>query len=119
MVDKTPPNFLINGARNNKRLMQTFMSTSAVYLAILRNPIEHFRAVYYFTDVSYFMGKMSNGRRNAEEMFEDFSHNPMQHINAIINSTNEFQPKFHLLKNGSLSMRHPFSRHFLFRIRWN
>lgn len=100
VLDRTAPSFLLNGARNNKHSIKSLVSSNAFQLVILRDPVAYFSEVFDHTGISKLMGLISDSK----DVFEEFSKDPLSNIDKILNYTNKFQSKFHLLKNGKFSL---------------
>ncbi|XP_057309669.1 uncharacterized protein LOC130647730 [Hydractinia symbiolongicarpus] len=98
LLNKAAPNFMINVARNSKHNIHSAVAKNAVKIAVVRNPVTHFQSIYEYVDVSFFMRDINTNT----SQFSDFVQNPAMYIRKIMNTSNMFDPVFHLLKNGQL-----------------
>ena len=96
--DKRKPELLINPARNNPSGFGGFLSPKTFQLAIIRNPIHHFRSIYELSGANRYMRMLYSNNTDTRNFIE-FTQKPLQNIDKILNHTKRFEPALHLLKN--------------------
>ena len=102
LTNKGKPDLLINPARNSAGKFGRFLSLKTFYLAMLRDPVEHFRNIYELSGAGRFM-KLLHPNNTDVRNFVEFTQKPLKNIDKILNVTKRFEPAFHLLKNRKLS----------------
>ena len=98
MNDKEKPELLINPARNNPNGFGGFVSTKTFQLAIIRDPVKHFRSIYELSGANRYMRSLYLNETDARNFIE-FTRKPLWNIDRILNFTKRFEPALHLLKN--------------------
>ena len=98
LLHRSKANFILNAGRNNEAKLRGMLSSKTRYLALLRDPVSHFRDIYSFTKMTERMRLISPNHTDSEN-FLFFTMNPLKSIDLVLNATQQFDPLFHLLKN--------------------
>jgi len=98
LLHRSKANFILSAGRNNEPKLRGMLSSKTLYLAMLRDPVDHFRDIYTFTRMKQQMQLVSPNCTDSEN-FQTFMKDPLKAIDIVFNMTQKFDPLFHLLKN--------------------